>query len=175
MSADLRSEKMAKTRALMTQTERDRIAGIEDVEDIKRYQAITRVRGRIQDELTEDIRIFEDHHEGLLEELREVVCDDELSFSPLGSKNVSYGPSSRSDAAYALRIGTGEGAVEIHLDEEEMYELWTEVQHTPWPETLEEQEESGRLRRRLVDLAMGADAETLEDALDALDPHWQER
>jgi hypothetical protein len=65
---------MAKTRALMTQTERDRIAGVEDVEDIKRYQAITRVRGRIEDELTEDIRILEENHEGLLAELREVVC-----------------------------------------------------------------------------------------------------
>jgi hypothetical protein len=165
---------MAKTRALMTQTERDRISGIEDVEDIKRYQAITRVRGRIQDELTEDIQIFEGHHEGLLEELREVVCGDEFSFSPLGSKNISYGPSSRSDAAYVLRVGTKDGTVEIHLNEEEMYELWTEVQHTPWPDQLEGQEEVGDLRRRLVDLAMGADAETLEDALDALEPRWRE-
>lgn len=76
MSADLRTEQMAKTRALMTQTERDRIAGREDVEDIKRYQAITRVRRRIEDELTQDISILEDHHEGLLEELRDVVCDE---------------------------------------------------------------------------------------------------
>ena len=76
MSSDLRTEKMAKTRALMTQTERDRIAGVEDVEDIKRYQAITRVRRRIEDELTEDIRILEENHEGLLDELREVVCEE---------------------------------------------------------------------------------------------------
>lgn len=98
-----------------------------------------------------------------------------LSFTPLGSKNVSYGPSSRADAAFVLRVGTEDGTVELHLDEDEMYELWTEVQHTPWPDTLDEQEEAGRLRQRLVDLAMGADEEMLRDALNALDPHWQER
>jgi hypothetical protein len=59
----------------MTETERDRITGQEDVEDIKRYQAISRVRSRIEDELTQDVTILEEHHEGLLGELREVVCD----------------------------------------------------------------------------------------------------
>jgi len=65
---------MAKTRAIMTETERERIAGRDDVEDIKRYQAITRVRGRIKDELVQDVEVLEEHHPGLLEELREVVC-----------------------------------------------------------------------------------------------------
>jgi hypothetical protein len=67
---------MAKTRALMTKTERDRIAGIEDVEDIKRYQAISRVRRRVEDELTEDVAVLEEHHPDLLEELRDVVCKE---------------------------------------------------------------------------------------------------
>lgn len=67
---------MAKTRALITQTERDRIARREDVEDIKRYQAISRVRRRIEDELTEDVAILREHHPGLLEEIRDVVCED---------------------------------------------------------------------------------------------------
>jgi hypothetical protein len=70
---------MAKTRALMTDTERERIAGVEDVEDIKKYQAISRVRRRIEDELTEDIEILEEHHKGLLDELREVVCEEHAS------------------------------------------------------------------------------------------------
>jgi hypothetical protein len=60
----------------MTETERRRIAGLEDVEDIKRYQAISRVRSRIEDELTQDIAILTEHHEGLLDEIREVVCED---------------------------------------------------------------------------------------------------
>jgi len=67
---------MAKTRAIMTETERERIAGREDVEEIKRYQAITRVRGRIKDELVKDVQVLEDHHPGLLEELRDIVCLD---------------------------------------------------------------------------------------------------
>jgi len=72
---------MARTRALMTKTERARIAGEEDVEDIKRYKATARVRGRIKDELTEDIRVLEEHHPGLLEELREVACGDTTEVS----------------------------------------------------------------------------------------------
>lgn len=65
---------MAKTRALMTESERQRISGQEDVEDIKRYQAISRVRNRINDELTKDLQVLEEHHAELLEELRDVVC-----------------------------------------------------------------------------------------------------
>lgn len=75
MSSDVRTI-MAKTRAIMTETERDRIAGVEEVEEIKRYQAISRVRRRIEEELTEDVAVLEEHHPGLLEELREVVCEN---------------------------------------------------------------------------------------------------
>ncbi|WP_345130197.1 hypothetical protein [Haloarcula argentinensis] len=66
---------MAKTRALLTETEREQIAG--DHGRDRRYQATSRVRRRIDEELTEDIEILEEHHPELLEELREVVCDAE--------------------------------------------------------------------------------------------------
>ncbi|WP_076147122.1 hypothetical protein [Natrinema saccharevitans] len=65
---------MAKTRALLTETEREQIAG--EHGDSRRYQATSRVRGRIEDELTEDIEILQKHHPDLLEELRSVVCED---------------------------------------------------------------------------------------------------
>jgi len=65
---------MARTRALMTETERRRIAGEEDVEDRKVYQAIAEVRNRINDELVADVEVLEEHHPDLLDELREVVC-----------------------------------------------------------------------------------------------------
>jgi hypothetical protein len=110
--------------------------------------------------------------------LRELIRDDEKAerdFEPLDAKNVSYGPSDRDGAAFVLRVGTEDGAVRIHLDEEEMYELWTEVQHTPWPDRHEEDEEIGRLRSELVEKAMGADAEMLRDALNEMDPHRDER
>ena len=70
-------DRMAKSRGLITDTERERISGEADVEDSKRYQAISRVRRRIQEELPQDIALLEEHHPALLEELHEVVCNDE--------------------------------------------------------------------------------------------------
>ena len=67
---------MAKSRALITDTERERIAGEADVEDSKRYQAISRVRRRINEELPQEIELLEEHHPDLLAELRDVVCED---------------------------------------------------------------------------------------------------
>lgn len=67
---------MAKSRGLITDTERERIAGEVDVEDAKRYQAVSRVRRRINERLPEDIETLEEHKPELLEELREVVCDE---------------------------------------------------------------------------------------------------
>lgn len=65
---------MAKTRALMTDSERQRISGEANVDDNKKYQAISRVRNRINDELVRDVQVLEEHHPELLEELRDVVC-----------------------------------------------------------------------------------------------------
>jgi len=166
---------MAKQRALLTETEREQLAG--DHGDQRRYEATSRVRRRVKDELTIDVQALADHNPDLLEELRDGVCagrSSTLNFRPLGTKNISYGPSSREGAAYVLRVGTADGEVNIHLGEDEMYELWTEVQHTPWPDTLDEQDEAAELRQRLVDLAMGADADSLRDALDAIEPRWGE-
>lgn len=67
---------MARSRGLITYTERNRIAGNEDVDNAKRYQAISRVRRRIDEELPAEIELLEEHHPELLEELREVVCQD---------------------------------------------------------------------------------------------------
>jgi len=67
---------MAKSRALITDTEFQRISGETEVEDPKRYQAISRVRKRINDELPKEVEMLEEHHPELLKELREVVCED---------------------------------------------------------------------------------------------------
>lgn len=66
---------MAKTRALLTETEREQIAG-EHGRD-RKYQATSRVRRRIEDELCKDIEVLEEHHPDLLEELRATVCEDD--------------------------------------------------------------------------------------------------
>lgn len=64
----------AKTRALLTETEREQIAG--DHGRDRKYQATSRVRARIEEELTQDVAVLEDHHPDLLEELRDVVCEE---------------------------------------------------------------------------------------------------
>lgn len=66
---------MVKSRGLITETERKRISGEADVEDAKRYQAVSRVRRRISEELPEEVALLEEHHPELLAELREIVCD----------------------------------------------------------------------------------------------------
>jgi len=65
---------MARTRALLTETDRKQIAGEEDVPENKRYQAISRVRNRIQDELPEDVELLKENHPELFQELRDIVC-----------------------------------------------------------------------------------------------------
>lgn len=67
---------MGRYRAIMTETDRDYIGNPGDVGENKRHQSISRVRNRITEELPRDIEILEEHHPELLEELREVVCED---------------------------------------------------------------------------------------------------
>ena len=67
---------MAKSRGLITDTEAARISGEEDVEAQKRYQAISRVRRRINERVPEDLELLAEHHPDLLDELREVVCKE---------------------------------------------------------------------------------------------------
>lgn len=68
---------MGRSRALLTETDRERIASdpTTDEEENYRYQAISRVRDRL-DELDEDITVLQEHHPELLGEIRGVVCDD---------------------------------------------------------------------------------------------------
>ena len=65
---------MAERRALLTDREREIISGKADVSDDYRYQTVSRVRKRFR-RLEEDLKTLGEHGE-LLEELREVVCDE---------------------------------------------------------------------------------------------------
>ncbi|RAW44040.1 hypothetical protein DQW50_16410 [Halorubrum sp. 48-1-W] len=67
---------VSKYRAIMTTTDRERISGEVDVSDEKRYQAIHRVRSRIE-EIETDVDVLKEHHPELFEELQKAVCDDE--------------------------------------------------------------------------------------------------
>lgn len=69
------NEPMAKSRGLITPTERKRIAGRDNdnIPDSERYQAISRVRRRIGEELPEELSVLQDHHEKLFRELLEEI------------------------------------------------------------------------------------------------------
>lgn len=71
--ATAQTEGMAERRALLTEREREIVAGEADVSDSYRYQTISRVRSRF-DQLDDDLAALEAHGD-LLDELREVVCD----------------------------------------------------------------------------------------------------
>jgi hypothetical protein len=66
---------MAKTRALLTDTEREQIAG--EHGDSRKYQAASRIRRRIEEELTTDVEVLRENHPDLYDELCEVVCNPE--------------------------------------------------------------------------------------------------
>lgn len=61
---------MENTRALLTETDREQITGKHG--DERRYQATTRIRGRVE-ELKRDTEILAEHHPELLVEFREAI------------------------------------------------------------------------------------------------------
>lgn len=63
---------MATYRALLTDREREILAGKADVSQNYVYQIRSRVRGKIE-RLTDDIEFLEEHHTDLYQELRESV------------------------------------------------------------------------------------------------------
>lgn len=60
-----------RSRALITETERNRIAGNGDKDEL--YQSVSRVRHRIHAELSVDVALLKTNHEELYEELVKVV------------------------------------------------------------------------------------------------------
>lgn len=77
---------MAKSRALLTDLEREQIAW--EHGDDRRYQAASRIRRRIKEELTEDVEVLAEEHPDLLEELREVVCPFTATIDDNGTLHV---------------------------------------------------------------------------------------
>jgi myo-inositol catabolism protein IolC len=65
---------MAVGRGLLTDGEREYLRG--EATDQRMYEARSRFRSRIEHEVAEDIEILKENQPELLEELREVVCDE---------------------------------------------------------------------------------------------------
>jgi hypothetical protein len=64
---------MARRRAILTDTERELLDTNEKSD--RYYQAVSRIRRKINQELTEDIQLLKKNNPELFEELQEVVCD----------------------------------------------------------------------------------------------------
>jgi hypothetical protein len=64
------------SRALLTETERERIAGEGD-NDQRRHESVSRARRRIREELPRDVEILREYHPTLYDEL--VAVDGESS------------------------------------------------------------------------------------------------
>lgn len=66
---------VTRSRALMTTQDRYRIARGDDVTDERHYQAVSRVRRRVKENLADDIAVLARHHTNLLNEVRDIVCE----------------------------------------------------------------------------------------------------
>jgi hypothetical protein len=69
-------EQMGRYRAIMTDTDREYISGSGNPTGNQRAQSVSRVRNRITKELPRDIKLLEEHRPDLLDQLREVVCEE---------------------------------------------------------------------------------------------------
>jgi len=63
-------------RGLLTDREREIIRGDADVSDDYQYRVASRIRNKIE-RIEGDVEILENHRTDLLEELREVVCNEQ--------------------------------------------------------------------------------------------------
>jgi hypothetical protein len=67
---------MGRYRALLTETDREHITGQGNPSQDQKDQSVYRVRQRIREELPQDIEVLKENRPDVLEELREVVCDE---------------------------------------------------------------------------------------------------
>lgn len=75
MALKAEKQEMARRRAMLTDTERELLESDEKTD--RYYQAVSRVRRKINEELSTDIEILEENHPELLKELKQVVCEEE--------------------------------------------------------------------------------------------------
>jgi hypothetical protein len=81
-------------------------------------------------------------------------------------QRITYGPAPDQDG-WVLTVVSDEGRVEIVLDEDAMYQLWTEVCGVPWPFP-DHETERDRLVRQVIHFANGSDEETLREVIRVL-------
>lgn len=70
------SQQMGRYRAILTDTDRQNIAGKDDPSAREVDQSVYRARQRINEELAHDIEILEEYRPDLASEMRDVVCNE---------------------------------------------------------------------------------------------------
>lgn len=73
MAIETKSSSMSEGRGLLTEKERDAIAG--ELSDSYRYKTRSFLSNRIE-KLKKDVEVMDEHAPDLLEDLREVACDE---------------------------------------------------------------------------------------------------
>jgi len=71
------SERPVMARALLTETERERLSGDSDAEKQRIFESKSRVKKRIIEELPEDVEILSENHPEIFETLQSIVCESE--------------------------------------------------------------------------------------------------
>lgn len=86
---------------------------------------------------------------------------------PDNGMSITYGPRDADGGEWSLQCATeSDRQLRLLLGETAMYELWTEVQHVPWPR---DDDPAGDLREEIVEKINGMDANQLREVRDAAD------
>lgn len=156
MVQDLEPPVMA--RALLTDTERERLSGESDDEKQRIYESKSRVKRRINEQLPHDVEILTKQHPDLLEELRKVVCDTgtrnvhgvelkiEEQLTVVGPTPVATQGETIEITAFRPGIGDENGGVLFEKRDVEKGENWAPVGYAPIEEFAEAVKD-GRIRR----------------------------
>jgi len=62
-------------RGILTDGEREYLR--DEAGDQRKYEARSRFRSRLEEKISDDVELLAEHHPDLLEELREVVCEND--------------------------------------------------------------------------------------------------
>ena len=65
-------------RGILTEREKEILRGDDDVSESYEYRVVSRVRSKIE-KVEEDMEVLEEHDSDLSDELREIVCNDEVA------------------------------------------------------------------------------------------------
>lgn len=94
------------------------------------------------------------------------MVEPDFEYLVEGDRTFSYGPfRDHPTAAFCLGAVTDQGRVDLLVDEEAMYDLWTEVKDRPWPR---DEREKAALRTEIVEITGGMDEAQLREVLGIL-------